>query len=183
MSEAFVTALGNANRRLLTRLSIVAAIMFGFGYALVPLYERLCEALGINRLVDKASDTGNTQIDYTRKVVIELDANTHNLPWQFRPLIRHIEVHPGELTTVEYEITNLRNRPVTGQALPSFGPASAGAHMKKLDCFCFRQQTLGPGETRRMPVVFLIDDKLPSDINTITLSYTFFEVAGKDGPS
>jgi len=171
------------NRRLLTRLSIVAALMFGFGFALVPFYERICLALGINSLVARDEVPANTQVDTARTVVIELDANAHNLPWRFRPLKRHVEVHPGELVHVEYEIANVRSAPVTGQAVPSYGPALAGPYFRKLECFCFQQQTLGPGETRRMPVTFLVDPALPKDVNTITLSYTFFEVAGLGGRS
>ena len=172
-----------ANRRLLTRLSIVAAMMFGFGFTLVPFYERICEALGINLLVERSGDQGNTQVDLSRTVTIEFDGNAHNLPWQFKSLTRHMAVHPGALMTVEYEVTNLRDHAVTGQALPSYGPAQAAVYMKKLECFCFRQQTLAPGEKRTMPVVFLVDPNLPADINTITLSYTFFEVAGRGGAS
>ena len=171
------------NRRLLTRLSIVAALMFGFGFALVPFYERICLALGINSLVARDEVPANTQVDTARTVMIELDANAHNLPWRFRPLKRHVEVHPGELVHVEYEIANVRSAPVTGQAVPSYGPALAGPYFRKLECFCFQQQTLGPGETRRMPVTFLVDPALPKDVNTITLSYTFFEVAGLGGRS
>ncbi len=184
MSEAVLAdRRTQANRRLLGRLALVAAVMFGFGFSLVPLYKQLCDALGINLLAERTGDPGNTQVDYSRKVALEFDANAHNLPWQFKPVTRSLSLHPGELTTVEYEVTNLRDRPVTGQALPSFGPALAGAYVKKLECFCFRQQTLAAGETRRMPVVLLIDSKLPPEINTVTLSYTFFEVAGRGGAS
>ncbi|MEQ1887448.1 MAG: cytochrome c oxidase assembly protein [Bryobacteraceae bacterium] len=184
MNEAvLVERRDRANRRLLGRLAIVAAVMFGFGFALVPLYKQLCDALGINFLGERSGNPGNTQIDYSRKIGLEFDANAHNLPWQFKPLTPNLSIHPGELTTVEYEVTNLRDHPVTGQALPSFGPSMAGAYVKKLECFCFRQQTLAAGETRRMPVVLLIDSKLPAEINTVTLSYTFFEVAGRGGSS
>jgi cytochrome c oxidase assembly protein subunit 11 len=93
-------------------------------------------------------------------------------------MVRHLTVHPGELAQVEYEIANVRGVPVTAQAVPSYGPQRAGQYFRKLECFCFTQQTLAAGETRRMPVVFLIDPALPRDVNTITLSYTFFEVAG-----
>ena len=123
----------------------------------------------------------NTQVDNSRTVTIELDANSHNLPWSFRPLVRHLTVHPGEVATVEYEIANVRSEAVTAQAVPSYGPARAAEHFRKMECFCFTQQTLGPGETRRFPVVFVVDPKLPRDVNTITLSYTFFEVAGRGG--
>ena len=92
-------------------------------------------------------------------------------------------MHPGELVHVEYEIANVRGAPVTGQAVPSYGPALAAQYFRKLECFCFQQQTLGPGETRRMPVTFVVDPALPKDVNTITLSYTFFEVAGLGGRS
>jgi cytochrome c oxidase assembly protein subunit 11 len=95
--------------------------------------------------------------------------------------VRHLTVHPGEIATVEYEIANVRSEAVTAQAVPSYGPARAAEHFRKMECFCFTQQTLAPGETRRMPVVFVVDPQLPRDVNTITLSYTFFEVAGRGG--
>lgn len=166
------------NRRLFTRLSIVAVLMFGFGYAMVPFYDRICAALGINSLVARDETPANTQVDASRTVTIELDANAHDLPWRFRPMVRHVSVHPGELVQVEYEVANVRGAPVTGQAVPSYGPALAGRYFRKLECFCFTQQTLAAGETRRMPVTFIVDPALPRDVNTITLSYTFFEVAG-----
>ena len=171
------------NRRLLTRLSIVAAMMFGFGFAMVPFYEKICQALGVNSLVERGDAPASTQIDASRTVTIEFDANSHNLPWRFRPLQRHIDVHPGELVHVEYEVANVRGAPITGQAVVSYGPALAGQYFRKLECFCFQAQTLGAGETRRMPVTFLVDPALPKDVNTITLSYTFFEVAGLGGRS
>lgn len=170
------------NRRMLTKLSVVAVAMFGFGFALVPLYERICLALGVNSLVAKSEAPANTQVDLTRRITVELDASAHGLPWRFRPLVRHLEVHPGELVQVEYEIANVRGEPVTGQAVPSYGPALAGQYFLKLECFCFRQQTLAAGETRRMPVAFVLDPALPREVHTVTLSYTFFEVAGL-GPS
>jgi cytochrome c oxidase assembly protein subunit 11 len=169
------------NRRLFTRLSIVAVAMFGFGYAMVPFYDSICAALGINSLIARDEAPANTQVDASRTVTIELDANAHDLPWRFRPLVRHISVHPGELVQVEYEIANVRGAPVTGQAVPSYGPALAGRYFRKLECFCFTQQTLAAGETRRMPVVFVVDPALPRDVDTITLSYTFFAVAGLGG--
>jgi len=170
-------ALGN--RRMLTRLSIVAVAMFGFGYALVPFYDHICRALGINSLVEKSEAAVNTQVDRTRKVTIEFDANSHGMPWRFQPVVRHMVVHPGQLVNVDYEVANVRGSAVTGQAVVSYGPRLAGQYVRKLECFCFTQQTLAAGETRRMPVSFVLDASLPADINTVTLSYTFFEVAGK----
>jgi cytochrome c oxidase assembly protein subunit 11 len=168
------------NRRLSRRLTIVAIGMFGFAFALVPFYNQICAALGINSL-DRPAETVNTQVDRSRLVTIELDSNAHNLPWRFRPLVHAIEVHPGELAMVEYEIVNVREAAVTGQAVPSYGPSRAGEYFQKIECFCFTQQTLAPGETRRMPVLFVVDPKLPKDLNTIAVSYTFFEVAGRKG--
>ena len=170
------------NRRLSTRLAIVAVAMFGFGFALVPFYNQICAALGVNSILQR-DEPLNSQVDSTRTITIELDSNTHDLPWRFRPLVNHISVHPGELATVEYEVVNVRGAPVTGQAVPSYGPQYAGEYFKKLDCFCFTQQTLAAGETRRMPVTFVVDPKLPRDINSIAVSYTFFEVAGRGGKS
>jgi len=171
------------NRRMGVRLAVVALAMFGFGYALVPFYDAICRALGVNDFVKADLRPANTQVDATRTVTVELDANAHGLPWSFRPLVRHLTVHPGEIATVEYEIANVRSEAVTAQAVPSYGPARAGEYFRKIECFCFTQQTLAAGETRRMPVVFVVDPKLPRDVNTITLSYTFFEVSGRGGKS
>ena len=170
------------NRRLSRRLGVVAVLMFGFAFALVPFYNQICVALGINNL-DQPAVVTNTQVDTSRTVTIELDSNVHNMPWRFRPLVGHVKVHPGEITMVEYEIVNVREAPVTGQAVPSYGPPRAGEYFQKVECFCFTQQTLAAGETRRMPVVFVVDPKLPRDVDTIALSYTFFEVAGRGGKS
>ena len=170
------------NRRLSRRLAIVAIAMFGFAFALVPFYNQICAALGINSLEGPA-EVVNSQVDTTRTVTIELDSNAHNLPWRFKPMVREIKVHPGELAMVEYEIVNVREAAVTGQAVPSYGPQNAGEYFRKIECFCFTHQTLAAGETRRMPVVFVVDPKLPKDVNTIAVSYTFFEVAGRGGKS
>lgn len=183
MSEARLEERARENRRTLAKLSVVAVAMFGFGFAMVPFYEKLCQALGVNYFITPDTAYANTQVDLTRSVTIELDANTHDLAWRFRPMVRHLTVHPGELAQVEYEIANVREAPVTAQAVPSYAPQRAGQYFRKLECFCFTQQTLAGGETRRMPVVFLIDLALPRDVNTITLSYTFFEVPGAKGKS
>lgn len=173
-------AVARANRKLLKRLLVVAVAMFGFGFALVPFYEKICEVTGIRNVFQPdAVDLRNTQVDASRSVTIEFDSNTRRLPWTFRPLDSHTQVHPGELKQVLYEVRNTLDRAVTGQAVPSYGPPLAAQYFRKLECFCFRQQTLAAGEVRRFPVVFVIDPALPADVNTITLSYTFFEVAGR----
>jgi cytochrome c oxidase assembly protein subunit 11 len=177
------------NRRLLMKLLVVAAVMFGFGYALVPMYRAICDALGINVLTlseqrtassnwSGRAEVANTQVDTTRLVTIEFDANARG-PWDFKPAQRSVQVHPGELTTVMYEFRNIQNRTMAAQAIPSYAPMQASAHFKKLECFCFSEHVLAPGESRTWPVVFVVDPKLPRDVTTITLSYTFFEVGGK----
>lgn len=174
--------IASANQKLLTKLLIIALGMFGFGFALVPFYEKICEVTGIrNVLKADAVTPQSTQVDTSRRVSVEFDSNTHKLAWTFKPLEGSASVHPGALTQVVYEIRNTLDRPVTGQAVPSYAPQYAASYFKKLECFCFKQQTLGPGEVRRMPVVFVIDPALPQDVNSITLSYTFFEVAGTRG--
>ena len=166
-----------SNRTLLVKLATIALAMFGFGYALVPFYEKICEATGL-RNIDRADEVRSTQIDTARTVRVEFDSNVRKLPWTFRPLEPIIGVHPGEVRQAMFEIVNTTDRPMTGQAIPSYGPPDAAQYFRKLECFCFSKQTLQPGERRQMPVVFVLDPKLPDDIATITLSYTFFEVEG-----
>ncbi len=166
-----------SNRLLLAKLGIVVVVMFGFGFALVPFYDQICKATGI-RDIDTPDEIANTQVDLNRSVRLELDANINKLPWRFRPLTPIVTVHPGELTQVVYEVENLSEHPVTGQAVPSYGPALAGEYFRKLECFCFTRQVLAPHEKRQMPVLFVVDSKLPRDVTAITLSYTFFEVEG-----
>lgn len=168
----------HTNRQMLVKLLAAAVLMFGFGYAMVPFYRAVCDALGLNSIV-KADTVTNTQVDASRTLTIEFDANLRSdLPWTFTPVEKSVRVNPGALTQVTYEVRNRSGRQVTGQAIPSFGPQVAGRYFKKLDCFCFTQQTLAPGESRTMPVVFTIEPDLPQEIGTITLSYTFFEVEG-----
>ncbi len=177
------------NARLLGKLAVVTAGMFGFGYALIPLYKAICEATGINILALgdtnlpgakklTAKDVANTQVDMSRTITVEFDANARG-PWEFKPQKSSIQVHPGELATVMYEFQNTQNRRMAAQAIPSYAPMQAAAHFNKLECFCFQQYTLDPGEKKQWPVAFVINPKLSRDVTTITLSYTFFEVGSK----
>lgn len=182
---SLAAALRRDNLALLGKLVVVVSLMFGFAYSLVPLYNAICNALGINVLslserqhVVRAEDVKNRQIDYSRKITVEFDANARG-PWRFKPAQNHVEVHPGELATVMYEFENVQPRVMAAQAIPSYAPKQATAHFNKLECFCFNEYTLQPGEKKSWPVVFIVDPKLPKDVKTITLSYTFFEVAGK----
>ena len=177
------------NRRMLGKLAVVSCLMFGFGYALVPMYRSICAALGINvlSLSEKRSSSwsanaavanSNSQVDLSRTVTVEFDANARG-PWEFKPAKRFVDVHPGELATVIYEFRNAQNRAMAAQAIPSYAPMQAAAYFNKLECFCFTEHLLQPGESRQWPVAFVIDPRLPKDVRTITLSYTFFEVGGK----
>ena len=186
-----MSAIASINRQILLKLLIASVMMFGFGYALVPMYKALCEVTGINVVTSKndygiraysANKVGNTQVDYSRKVTIEFDSNSRG-PFTFRPVKNFLEVHPGEMTEIVYEVTNNLNRPVEAQAIPSYAPKSAMEFFTKLECFCFQQQTLAAREMKRMPVVFVIDAGLPDDVKTITLSYTFFEVGVGQQPA
>jgi cytochrome c oxidase assembly protein subunit 11 len=171
------------NQKMMGKLLMVTILMFGFGYALVPFYEKICELTGINVLTSKEKlnyeearrFAENTQVDKSRLVSVEFDANSHG-PWTFKPRVNVADVHPGELVTVVYEIKNNESRDLAGQAIPSYAPKQSAPHFKKLECFCFEQQALKAGETREFPVVFVIDPQLPDGIRNITLSYTFFEV-------
>ena len=173
------------NRKMLGKLAVVAAGMFTFGYALIPLYKHICELTGINILalgekqVPGGSTAGaNSQVDASRTITVEFDANARG-PWSFKPEKSTLQVHPGELATVMYEFQNTQDRTMSAQAIPSYAPRQAAAHFNKIECFCFNQYTLAPGEKKQWPVAFVIDPKLPKDVKTITLSYTFFEVGGK----
>lgn len=174
-----------ANQQVLRKLAVVALAMFGFGYALVPMYRAICEYTGINvlALAEQAipgtrAVPANTQIDASRTITVEFDANARG-PWEFRPDQRSVNIHPGEVVTVMYEFQNTQNRRMSAQAIPSYAPQQAAAHFNKLECFCFQQYTLDAGEKKSWPVVFVVDPKLSADVKTITLSYTFFEVGGK----
>jgi cytochrome c oxidase assembly protein subunit 11 len=165
----------SSNRSTLVRLGLLTAGMFAFGYLLAPLYDRLCAAKATP--ARSAEVVKSTQIDLTRTVAVQYDANVRgSLAWVFRPMQKTSQVHPGEVVQARYEVTNPSDRVVIGQAIPSYAPAAAGAHFHKIECFCFRRQMLRPHETRSMPIVFTIDDAMPADVSTITLSYTFFEV-------
>lgn len=174
------------NFLMVRKLTVVTVLMFAFGYALVPMYKAICEMTGINVLAlgEQAlkgiapAVPANTQVDTSRTITVEFDANARG-PWDFKPGQRSVQVHPGELTTVMYEFQNTQNRRMSAQAIPSYAPQQASAHFNKLECFCFNQYTLEPGEKKSWPVAFVIDPKLSKDVTTITLSYTFFEVGGK----
>ena len=183
------------NLKMMGKLAVVTVGMFSFGYALIPIYKHICEMTGINilslseRQVPGGGTAGrdvrlpaNSQVDLKRTITVEFDANARG-PWEFKPARRSLQVHPGQLASVMYEFQNVQNRRMSAQAIPSYAPSQAAAHFNKIECFCFQQYTLEPGEKKQWPVVFVIDPRLSKDVTTITLSYTFFEVGSKTLPA
>ena len=176
-----------SNRSLAIKLSLLAVAMLTFSYAMVPLYKTACDIGLINPMrIDPANpyanvnvnvDTSNTQVDKSRWITVEFVANMNDkMPWNFEAQQKSIRIHPGEMTNVVYDVVNTTDRETVGVAVPSYGPALAVEYFKKVECFCFTKQTMAPHERRGMPVVFVVTPDLPKDVNTITLSYTFFEV-------
>jgi len=175
MSEG--VSVSKANAVVFRKLVVITLVMFGFGYAMVPFYKKICEVAGLNEL-DRPDEVTNTQIDTSRTITVQFDGNTRDLNWSLEPLQREIRAHPGELVQVSYRVTNRTGNTIVGQAIPSYGPKYAGEHVSKLECFCFARQELKAGESRDMPVQLVFDTRLPKEVDTITLSYTFFEVPG-----
>jgi len=166
-----------ANRRVVKRLGISAVLMFGFGFAMVPLYDVFCDITGINGKTGRIEQEAalSQEVDEERLVTVEFLATVNSkLPWEFKPMIRKIKVHPGEVTQVNYFARNKTDRLVAGQAIPSLAPGLAAKYFNKTECFCFTRQTLQPGESKEMPLRFVVDPQLPKEIRTVSLSYTFF---------
>jgi cytochrome c oxidase assembly protein subunit 11 len=166
-------ALQQRNRQMMGKLVVIAIGMLGFGFAMVPLYRQICEAIGIS--AQRVVGPSNTQVDAGRDVTVELIASSAGLPWTFEAVDRSVKLHPGELATVRYRVVNTLGRPVTAHAVMSTAPARAMQYIEKQACFCFSDQTLAAGESREMPVVFRVRADAPADMETISLSYTFFE--------
>ena len=167
----------HANRRVVKRLAVVVLAMFGFGFALVPLYDVFCQVTGLNGKTGRIEleQALGEKVDAGRMVTVEFLATVNSeLPWEFRPVVKRIRVHPGAVTEVKYYARNLTGDSVTGQAVPSLAPGLAAKYFNKTECFCFTRQTLGPREARDMPLRFVVDPDLPADIRTVSLSYTFY---------
>lgn len=176
-----------ANSKVVKRLTIAALAMFGFGFALVPLYDVFCDITGINGKTGRiALEAALAEtVDEDRLVTVEFLATVNSgLPWEFKPMVRKIRVHPGEVTEVNYYARNMTDSLVTGQAVPSLAPGLAAKYFNKTECFCFTRQSLGPGEAKEMPLRFVVDPALPDEVRTVSLSYTFYQAeavaAGKE---
>lgn len=166
-------------RRLVTRLLVVVVAMFGFGFALVPMYDVLCKAFGINGKTD-GQFRGEQQVDDSRTVRVQfLATNAEGMVWRFEPLEAEVRVHPGASHEVRFVASNPTDRPMTAQAVPSVAPSRAAAWFHKTECFCFTQQVLQPGERIEMPVRFIVDRDLPRDVHHLTLGYTLFDITGR----
>lgn len=173
-----MTRVTNDNKRVVTRLAIFAAGMFGFGYLLVPIYNVFCDVTGLNGKTGEisAAQAEALHVAEDRLITVTFDTNINGgLPWRFRAREQKVTVHPGEVNEVLFYAQNLTDQEITGQAVPSVAPAKASIYFNKTECFCFTQQTLAPNEVRDMPVRFVVDPDLPEGITTLTLSYTFFQ--------
>ncbi|MEE8387606.1 MAG: cytochrome c oxidase assembly protein [Acidiferrobacterales bacterium] len=167
-----------ANRRTMRKLFFMAVAMFGFGYALVPLYDVFCELTGINGKTRRGTIEQAAKVDTSRWITVEFTGHTNSsLAWEFRPLQSKMRVHPGQVVIAKYIARNISGVLVTGRAIPSVSPSRAAKHFKKIECFCFTEQTLRAGEEKEMPVQFYVDTKVPEEVDTITLSYAFSKVS------
>jgi cytochrome c oxidase assembly protein subunit 11 len=172
-----------ANNRLLWKMLLVVVLMFGFGFALVPLYDVFCDVTGLNGKVKTEATTGEGvfQADLSREITLEFIASVNEAtPLNFRAEKSKLKVHPGEYYTVKFYAENLADKKVIGQAIPSIAPGIAAPYLKKTECFCFTEQPFEARQTREMPVRFVIDPKLPADVIDMTLSYTFFDITDKN---
>ncbi len=172
--------LQQANQRILRKLLLVVLGMFGFVFALVPLYDVFCQVTGLGGKTNSVrAEVVDVVVDTERLVTVEFIANTHQgLPWKFEPQVTEMKVHPGQTYNMNYYAENLADHAITGQAVPSVAPGKAARHFKKTECFCFTEQHFASGEGREMPVFFMLDPRLPKDVVRVTLSYTFFDKEG-----
>lgn len=178
-----------ANKKTLGRFSLIAVAMFGFGFALAPMYEAFCSAFGINgRFVDiqdgsydASKKVANiTEVDKSRVVTVQFTASRNqNMNWEFKALENIVKVNPGEVRIVKFYARNNTDKTVIAQAVPSISPGQATKYLNKIECFCFTQQTFKPGEAREMPLRFVVDPAMPSKISTLTLAYTFFDTQNR----
>lgn len=183
-----------SHRQLLVKLLAIVVLAFAFGFALVPLYDVFCLATGLNGKTAAAPTIGvgglsaapsgtasapaHSRIDSSRIVTVEFTGTVMpGLPWEMLPLTNRLDLHPGELHQARFRVHNRSDQTIVGQAIPSVSPGLAAQHFEKLDCFCFAQQTLAPGETRELPLTFVVKPQIDQDIRTITLAYAFFIVA------
>lgn len=167
-----------ANRRLILRLTLAAVLMFGFGFALVPLYDVFCKVTGLNGRITATGPVSTDRADINRHVRVRLlGVNNEKMPWRFEPVDALLEVSPGEMKQTAFVAANPTTRKMVAQAIPSVSPGEAAQYIHKINCFCFNSQTLDGGEQVEMPLLFVVDPELPDSIRSITLSYTLFDIS------
>lgn len=173
----------SAQTKLTFRLLMVVIGMFGFGFAMVPLYDVICDITGLNgKTAGQYVNDKPMVVDPDREITIQfLTNNNANMPWEFRPVLRSIKVRPGEMYETNFFARNPAGQPMTAQAIPSVTPFYAAAYLHKTECFCFNQQHLASGESIDMPLRFIVDSQIPDDIHTLTLSYTLFDITDQVG--
>lgn len=176
-----------SHRKVFITGGIAAAIMFGFCFALVPLYGLICKKTGINTTISTdlitpaVADQISKSTDLSREITVQFTATNHmGMPWNFFPKTKVMKVHPGEKNTVYFYAKNPTAKDMVGQAIPGMTPVDAIAHFHKIECFCFNQQTLKAGEEKNMAMVFQIDNDLPKEVHVITLAYTLFDATPKE---
>ena len=164
--------------KLVAKLAVVCLAMFGFGYVLVPLYDVFCDLTGLRFTDDVAQQVSQEIVeDTSRTVTVEFDASLNqSMPWHIKPEVVRMQVHPGKVYTTNYIAKNTTQSLMLGQAVPSVTPYAANRHLIKTECFCFENQAIAAGEEVAMPLSFMINPKLPEDVQVVTLSYTFFDI-------
>ncbi|GLS83502.1 cytochrome c oxidase assembly protein [Paraferrimonas haliotis] len=174
-----MTTQPKTNKKLTLSLVLIAFGMFGFGYALVPLYDVFCEITGINgKTRDEAVVYQAGEVNKERLVTVEFIAHVSpEMPWQFAPIVKRMQVHPGDLKRVSFEVISEAGDATLGQAIPSVSPGQAALYLNKTECFCFNQQQLAAGARAELPLIFFVDPELPEEINTLTLSYTLYNIS------
>ena len=175
-------AQGLSTRQLIQRLLLLVVAMFAFGFALVPIYDVMCQAFGINGKTAGAYE-GAQSVDESRQVRVQfLATNSADMVWEFHPVADEVTVHPGATQQMLFVAFNPTDKPMTAQAIPSVAPSKAAAYFHKTECFCFTQQVLQPGERIEMPVRFIVDRDLPEDVHHLTLAYTLFDITARKAP-
>jgi cytochrome c oxidase assembly protein subunit 11 len=172
-----------AKFKTLWKVSFIAVMMFGFGFAMIPFYKKICEVTGVNQIIQadvvkELTREANVSLHPARTVLLQMDANQRQAGWVFKPLVTEQQIRPGALVKIEYLVENHTGQRVKAQAIPSYSPAYTGQYVQKLECFCFKQQVFEPYSSRRLPVIFRLDPRLPEDVKTLTLSYTLFRIEG-----
>lgn len=185
MSNKDAIAANKQNKNMVIKLVAVTCLMFGFGYALVPLYDVFCDITGINGKTNETAQVYSAPgIDESRTVTVEFITRTHpGMPWEFKSTKQSVEVHPGELTQVDFYVRNPAKVDIIGRAIPSVTPGTAALYLNKTECFCFNQQELEAGADALMPMQFYVDPQIPKNISVFTVQYTLFDVTERGDES